>query len=164
MDPIRPLFFNSAFDLHYEGMSLNLRGLISLTGITRIFVSVGIPDSWVQALGKIVIVKVEGVEIEGALLQQMVEHGSFYEVKFVNLSDQVKTYLETRLQRESVHPGWQRKFPRISVNGYEDPDLPVPNLCMVRFVGQEIFVNVINFTLGGIRIETLGDEIGRAHV
>ena len=35
---------------------------------------------------------------------------------------------------------------------------------MVRFVGQEIFVNVLNFTLGGIRIETIGDHLGEIRV
>jgi hypothetical protein len=35
---------------------------------------------------------------------------------------------------------------------------------MVRFVGQEHFVNVMNFTLGGLRIETMGDTLAELRV
>ena len=164
MDPIQPRFFQSAFDVQHHGSVLNLRGLISPSGITKIFLSAGLPESWKKCIGETVTVKIDKVEIQGVLLQQQVEHGTFYEIKFRDLSEPILTYLEGRMSSDGINPGWQRKFPRIPVKGYEDPELPVPNLCMVRFVGQEIFVNVMNFTLGGLRIETIGDALGELHV
>jgi hypothetical protein len=164
MDPIQPKFFQTSFEVEFRGEKLSLRGLVSPSGITKIFLSQGLPASWKEALGATVTVRLDPVNITGVLLQQFVEHGTFYEIKFRDLADSVLEYLERRMTSEGMNPGWQRKYPRIPVKGYEDPELPVPNLCMVRFVGQEIFVNVMNFTLGGIRIETLGDSLGEIRV
>lgn len=159
MDPIRPKFFESAFEIEHGGNTLSLRGLISPLGITKIFLTAGMPEIWKSVLGKTVNVKFEQSVIRGVLLQQFVEHGTFLEIKFRDLSVESLSFLERKMSSEGVSPGWQRKYPRIPVKGYEDPELPVPNLCMVRFVGQEIFVSVMNFTLGGMRIETLGDNL-----
>jgi hypothetical protein len=164
MDPIQPKFFQSSFEIEYEGATLSLRGLISPAGVTKIFLNTGLPEAWKGAIGETVTVRLEQMEIPGVLLQQYVEHGTFYEIKFRDLAEPVLAYLEGRMRHEGISPGWQRKYPRIPVKGYEDPELPVPNLCMVRFVGQEIFVNVMNFTLGGLRIETLGDSLGEIRV
>jgi hypothetical protein len=164
MDPIHPKFFQTAFEIERDGTKLSLRGLFSPAGVTKIFLTNGLTDFWKGFLGQTVTVRLEKMEIPGILLQQFVEHGSFYEIKFRDLSEPLMQYLEQRMKVDGVSPGWQRKYPRIPVKGYEDPELPVPNLCMVRFVGQEIFVNVMNFTLGGIRIETLGDALGEIRV
>jgi hypothetical protein len=164
MDPIQPKFFETAFDIEHQGKTLNLRGLVSPAGVTKVFLSAGLPATWAGVLGEQVNVKLDKIEVRGVLLQQYVEHGTFFEIKFRELSAELMHYIEQRVKNEGVNPGWQRKFPRIPVKGYEDPELPVPNLCMVRFVGQEIFVNVMNFTLGGIRIETLGDTLGEIRV
>ena len=163
MDPIHPKFFQSAFDIEYSGQVLNMRGLISTSGITKIFLT-ELPASWKAAVGEAVTVRLDKIDIGGVLLLQHVEHGTFYEIKFRALPEPVLAYLEQRIKTDGIPPGWQRKYPRIPVKGYEDPELPVPNLCMVRFVGQEVFVNVMNFTLGGVRIETLGDNLGEIHV
>jgi hypothetical protein len=45
-----------------------------------------------------------------------------------------------------------------------DPNLPVPSICMVHFLGKEVFVNVVNFTLGGLRFETTADELKELRV
>ncbi|HEY8279838.1 MAG TPA: PilZ domain-containing protein [Bdellovibrionota bacterium] len=164
MDPILPKFFQSSFDIRHGTYSLSLRGLISPTGVTKIFLTAGLPEYWKAVVGESVAVKLDSVEIKGVLLQQYVEHGTFYEIKFREVAQPAKDYLEQRLKNEGSPPGWQRKYPRIPVKGYEDPELPVPNLCMVRFIGQEIFVNVMNFTLGGLRIETLSDSLAELRV
>lgn len=164
MDPIYPKFFQTSFAIEFHGNTLNLRGLVSPTGVTKIFLSNGLPDFWKKAIGETVTVHLEKMKLKGVLLQQYVEHGTFYEIKFRDLAEPLQAYLEHRLLNEGVSPGWKRKFPRIPVKGYEDPELPVPNLCMVRFVGQELFVNVMNFTLGGLRIETLGDALAEIRV
>jgi hypothetical protein len=165
MDLQQPKFFQSAFEIeNLDGNRLKMRGLFSRAGITKIFLSMGLPDDWQFTLGKVVVVHLEKVNTKGVLVQQHVEHGSFYEVKFHDLAPPFLTYLEERLKADGGPPGWQRKFPRIPVKGYEDPELPVPNLCLVRAVGEEIFVNVMNFTIGGIRIETQGDSLGDIRV
>src|SRR5690606_42070631 len=67
------------------------------------------------------------------------EHGNFLELRFKDLQEPHKNYLRQRIAAEGISPGWKRKFPRIPVSQGGDSNLPVPSLCMVRFVGQEIF-------------------------
>jgi hypothetical protein len=164
MDPIQTKFYQASFDIEKGKESLSLRGLISESGATKIFIPSGLPDFWKDQLGQLVTIKLDGIKLKGIFVQQFVEHGSFYELRFRDLDEPQRVYIRQRITLEGISPGWQRKFPRIPVGTKNDPDLPVPSLCMVRFVGQEIFVNVMNFTLGGIRIETLGDNLAEVRV
>lgn len=164
MDPTQPKFVATSFVIEHKGNTLELKGLVTVTGITKIFLPSGLPSEWKDILGQVVNVRIGNAVIQGNVIHQQVEHGIVYEIKFENLDEPTKKYIEQRMEAEGISPGWKRKFPRIPVKGYDDPDLPVPNLCMVRFVGQEIFVNVVNFTLGGIRIETLGDSLQEIRV
>ncbi len=160
MDPIQPKFFQTSLEIEHHSRMLSLRGLVSQSGVTKIYLDGDLPPYWKGVIGEEILVHLDKVQIEGVLLPQYVEAGVFYEIKFRSLDEPIRLYLEQRLQAQGISPGWQRKYPRIPVKGIQDPDLPVPNLCVVRFIGQEIFVNVMNFTLGGIRIETLGDNLG----
>lgn len=164
MDPIQTKFYQANLDLEKGKETLSVRGLVSETGVTKIFIPSGLPDFWKDQLGQLITVKLDGIKIQAIFVQQFIEHGTFFELRFRNVDEPQKNYIRQRIAVEGISPGWQRKFPRIPVNAKNDPDLPVPSLCMVRFVGQEIFVNVMNFTLGGIRIETLGDNLAEVRV
>lgn len=164
MDPNQPKFIAAGFVIEQGGNTLELKGLVSPTGITKIHLQTGLPPQWKAQLGQTVNVRFDTLTIPGTFLHQQIEHGVIYEIKFTDLDEHHRKYIEQRIEAEGVAPGWKRKYPRIPVKGYDDPELPVPNLCMVRFVGQEIFVNVMNFTIGGLRIETLGDNLAELRV
>ncbi len=164
MDPIQTKFYQANLDIESGKETLSLRGLVSETGVTKIYIPSGLPDFWKDQIGKVVTVKLDGIKMQATFMQQFVEHGTFFELRFREIEEPQKNYIRQRILVEGISPGWQRKFPRIPVGPNNDPDLPVPSLCMVRFVGQEIFVNVMNFTLGGIRIETLGDNLAEVRV
>lgn len=164
MDPSQPKFVATEFEIAHKGNTLGLKGLVTTTGVTKIFLPNGLPPEWKEILGAVVNVRVGNALLKGTFNHQQVEHGIVYEIKFDDLDEPTRKYIEQRMEAEGISPGWKRKYPRIPVKGYDDPELPVPNLCMVRFVGQEIFVNVVNFTLGGIRIETLGDNLQELRV
>lgn len=164
MDPIQAKFYESNFEISYLGNTFPMRGLVSESGITKVFLSAGLPESWRERVGNPLVTKLGDFEISSVLLQQQVTHGVFFELRFQNLPDAAREFIRQRIAAEGIAPGWKRDFPRIPVDRVVDPELPVPNLCMVRFVGQEIFVTVLNFTLGGIRIETLGDNLAELRV
>lgn len=164
MDPVNAKFYHSEIEIEFAGETLQLRGLVSEQGVTKIFLNRGLPESWRSAFGHELKIKVERLELTGVLLQQFVEHGSFFEIRFRNLTEPDRQVIRQRIQSEGISPGWRRAFPRIPVYPGLDTSLPVANLCMVRFVGQEVFVNVLNFTLGGIRIETMGDNLSELRV
>lgn len=164
MDPIQAKFYESNFEIFYQSDSFAMRGLVSETGITKIYLAAGLPDAWRSRVGNPLQAKLGDFLISAVLMEHQVENGSFFEVRFQNLPEPARAFIRQRILAEGIAPGWKREFPRIPVGRVIDPELPVPNLCMVRFVGQEIFVNVLNFTLGGLRIETIGDDLKELRV
>lgn len=161
-DPIGPKFFQAIVEMSYGGATVESKGMVSERGVTRMHIPEGLPKEF--KLEHPVEVKVDFLICKGLIMKQTIEYGVFYEVQFLDLQDSQRSYIKQRIENDGVNPGWQRKFPRIPVAGLNEADLPLPNLCMVRFVGQEVFVNVMNFTLGGIRIETMGDSLAELRV
>lgn len=164
MDPIKAKFFQSSFEIEFQGQKLEMRGLVSEWGVTKIFLPGGLPDFWRDAMGQAIIARIDGISFSAVLLRHTVEHGIYYELRFPNIDENQKAFLRQRVAAEGISPGWKREFPRIPVTLGEDPELPVPNLCIVHFLGKDIFVNVMNFTLGGLRIETIGDNLSELRV
>lgn len=164
MDPIQAKFYQTNFDMISEGESVSLKGLVSESGITKVFIPSNLNEFWRTQIGQAVSLKIDGLILPAVLMQQFVEHGTFFEFRFLALEEPHRNYIRQRIAVEGISPGWKRKFPRIPVGKENDPELPIPSLCMVRFIGQEIFVTVMNFTLGGLRIETLGDNLVEVRV
>lgn len=162
-DPVGAKFFQANVELENKGVKIEARGLVSERGVTRLFFTKELPPEF-QGGQQPVKVKIDFLNCRGVLLKQIVASGTYYEVEFVALKDAERDYLRQRLAHEGISPGWQRQFPRIPVGGMGESDLPVPHLAVVHFVGQEIFVSVRNFTVGGIRVETMGDDLGELRV
>lgn len=163
MDPVKAKFYQASFEIEIGGESIALKGLVSERGITKIF-HPHMPSFWQEQAGRTVNLTLDNMRISAVFLRQFVEHGSFYELRFHGLQEAHRNYIRQRVAGEGISPGWQRQFPRIPVNNALDPNLPVPSICMVHFLGKEVFVNVINFTLGGLRIETIHDELRELRV
>lgn len=156
-------FFQSDFEIEFADLKADLRGLVSETGITKIAIPKNSEKVLELALGAQVNVYIGVLYLQGIFLQQTIENSTYYEVRFVNMKDPQRDYLKQRIEVSGRFPGWQRRYPRIPVQE-DESDLPVANLCHIRHGGQEIFVNVINFTLGGIRVETFGDNLSELKV
>lgn len=163
MDPVKAKFYQASFEIEAGGQSLILKGLVSEHGVTKIFLA-NTPPFWEAQVGRTVTLSLDKMLISAVLLRQFVEHGSYFELKFRNLGEAHRNYIRQRVAGEGISPGWQRQFPRIPVNAGLDPNLPVPSICMVHFLGKEVFVNVVNFTLGGLRFETTADELKELRV
>jgi len=164
MDPIHPKFYHASFEVISGTEVLVLKGLISEQGITKVFIPSPLPEFWKSKIGQTVSLKIDGLILSAVLLQQFVEHGTYFEFRFRDLEEPHRNYIRQRITVEGISPGWLREHPRIPVSKGADADLPVISLCMVRFVGQEIFVDVKNFTLGGLRIETFDNNLAEVRV
>lgn len=163
MDPVKAKFYQASFEIETGGQTLALKGLVSEHGVTKIYLA-NVPEFWETQVGRGVTLALDQMRISAVLLRQYVEHGSFFELRFKDLQEAHRNYIRQRVAGEGISPGWERQFPRISVNASVDPNLPVPSICMVHFLGKEVFVNVVNFTLGGLRFETTGDELKELRV
>ena len=156
-------FFPADFTLEFEGSAIPLRGLLSESGITRVVPVAGLPNNWKNAYGKPCKVSLDKLQVEGVLIQHFDSGGACSLIHFTNLDDSQRSWIQRLVVSGGVFPGWQRKLPRISVET-KDSELPMPSLCTVRFAGSEIYVEVLNFTLTGLRIKAVGSQMAEARV
>ncbi len=156
-------FFPADFILHFQGKEIPLRGLLSELGITRVTAVESNPPDWKDSFGKEYDIQLGSLTVKGLLVQHFDTGGACVLVRFPNLTEEDRNKIRRLVEAKGVFPGWQRKLPRISVED-TDSELPLPSLCTVRFAGQEVFVEVMNFTLGGLGIKSMGSQLAPARV
>lgn len=150
-------FLRTKLKITYDGLAMDIDGFVSDSGATRLFMEGSIPFYLVDALGKEISVRICGVECKAILVLETLRNGAFYGIKFISIPDHDRDHLKNEIESKGEIPAWNRKYPRIQVDEAQS-DLPVPNLGLVfGDRGREDFVNVVNFSIEGIRFETYGD-------
>lgn len=150
-------FLRTKLKITYDGLAMDIDGFVTDSGATRLFMEESIPFYLVDALGKEITVKVAGIECRAILVLETLRNGAFYGIKFVEIAESDRASLKNEIDMKGEVPPWTRKYPRIQVDEAQT-DLPVPNLgVIVGSNGKEDFVNVVNFSLEGIRFETYGE-------
>ncbi|HEY8278338.1 MAG TPA: PilZ domain-containing protein [Bdellovibrionota bacterium] len=152
-------FLSTGFQLESEGHTFDLKGLASDSGITKVQVVSRPPPHIDEVFGKKVTVHLGRLSLKATIVRHYAESGSFFEIRFEDVQESQKAFLRQLTESEGVHPGWARKYPRIPVKDSGETGLPVVNLCLMRFLGHEYFVPVVNFSLGGVRIEIEGEDV-----
>jgi len=79
--------------------------------------------------------------------------GSVYSFRFLNPSGLLTRQIERDVKECGLPSPWLRSLPRLSSNVKH---LPVPALGILDYRGETLFVNVKNFTLGGLQLEYVG--------
>jgi len=156
-------FFPADFSVAFQGKQIPLRGLLSELGITRVVAIENLPSDWKNIFGKTSTITLDQFKVPGVMVQHFDAGGACTLVRFFELGSEQRDHIRKLIDSGGVLPGWQRKLPRIPVES-EDPDLPLPSLCTLRFAGQEVYVEVKNFTLGGLGVKAMGTQLADARV
>lgn len=151
-------FLDASFQLEHAGKTFGLRGLISLKGATKVRVDADSTADIDHAFGHVADIHLGRLTLKGSLTKHFSADGAAYEVRFRDMDEEKTNFLQQMIEMEGVKPGWMRRYPRIPVRAAEKADLPVVTLCMIRFMGSEVISPVLNFSLGGLRIELGGEE------
>jgi hypothetical protein len=154
-------FLSASFRLICQGTTFDLRGLISEWGVTRVYVETRPPPYIETAIGHLCTIELGRLTMKGRLSRHFSEGASFFEIRFEKMDEPQLTFLQNLMETEGIHPGWIRRYPRIPVKQAEDQKLLVITLCLIRFLGEEIFAPVQNFSLGGMGIELEGADMFR---
>lgn len=157
-------FFQSDFQIAFESNVFEVNGLFSEYGVTKLHVLSRPPPYLDIVFGHQAVIRLGSMTFSGILIKHFTEMGSNFEVRFLGLNDSQKKFLKDRVEAEGVHPGWNRKYPRISVKEALAVGLPALSFCVMRFLGTESYSSVLNFTLDGIRVEITEGEMTDAKV
>ncbi len=156
-------FLHARLKLKFGEHSEMVDGQLSEVGATRVFLQHQIPTEFRAAIGQVLTVMYNGRSFNGVLIQQTSDHEKYYDVRFLHLLEEEREFLRKDIDTYGVEPGWSRKFPRIELPPLHD-EYFMPTLCSLRYDGEEYFLTILNFTLGGIRVETIAGAIPKIKI
>lgn len=157
-DPRRPKFIQKKFFLQDGDTNVELIGLMSAHGFTRIYSKDDtVAEIMAKIAGKPIDIRIDSFDLNSIIEKQFAEEGSFFEVRFINISPSVLEQLELKVEQEGSEPSWHRLHPRIAISTIATMSMNVPTMCVIKHGGQEHYLNVLNFTVGGLRLETMAD-------
>lgn len=142
--------------INLEGERRLLEGLVSEHGVRRVF-EVGIlPNYWETLTGKHVNVELHGLIIPGVFTREIIPEMSYYNIRFRIQDEALREKLRQKIQESGFPPPWRRTYPRIHT-GVELEGVGMPTIVLVENSEGVQFYKVVNFTLGGILMESEPD-------
>ena len=139
--------------INVGGESRRMEGMVSEHGVRRIFEVGALPKYWETLTGKEVEVELRGMSFKGVFTREILPESSFYNIRFMENDSQQRDRLKSEIQQFGFPPPWQRIYPRI----YTEVDLKgvgLPTVALLETSEGVQFYKVVNFTLGGILIES----------
>ncbi len=134
-------------------------GQLSHSGVAKVFYPHQIPTAFRKSVGQTFTVIYSAHTFNGILIEQASsELEKYYDIRFVDLSPSEKEFLHQEIETYGVSPRWTRKYPRIDLAAAEGKCV-VPSQCSLRYHEAEFALLIKNFTLGGLRVETILSQI-----
>jgi hypothetical protein len=139
--------------LHFPGKIVQTEALVYEGGAKRVFSDSEHPENINDMIGKIVQVELRDFLVQGVFTKEITQEGVFYNIRFLKPPETVCAFIREAIRKKGVPTPWQRKLPRIPINRQENK-MPAPLIAVVNYNGQSFFLNIINFTVGGLLLES----------
>ena len=150
-----PTFIKASFTLRFGDRKLPVHAFISEHGAFHVLDQ----EKYTDYTGRIVTVEVSGTLIPGRLIREFSGVHCYYNVKFhFEAETQKKALLEFLKNHQIEPPPWERKYPRFGTQSVAALGATVPAHAVVK-TDNFHYPYIINFTLGGILVETQGKEM-----
>jgi hypothetical protein len=130
-----------------------MEGMVSQHGVRRIFEVGAMPKYWDSLTGKAVDVELRGMIFKGVFTREILPDESFYNIRFSAGDETLFKRLKSEIEQFGFPAPWNRVFPRIYAE-VEIKNVGLPTVALVETSEGVQFYKVINFTLGGILIES----------
>lgn len=152
----RKVFVSQKISLLVDGQEIRLQALVSLYGAKYVFEESELPPELRQSIGLEVEILYKKVPVRCRVVKETNEAGTVYSLRFIEPSALLLKQVERDIRENGLPSPWLRSLPRLST---EVKHLPVPALVVMDLEGQTLFLNVKNFTLGGLLLEYVGDQL-----
>ncbi len=152
----KKVFTSQKISLVVGGREFRVQALVSTYGAKYVLDESEIPDAIRANLGQEAQVIYKNVPCRARLVRETTSAGVVYNVRFLNPSGVLVRLIERDIRDSGLPSPWSRALPRLST---EAKNLPVPALAVLHHSGETFFLNVKNFTLGGLLLEYSGEEL-----
>ena len=152
----RKVFTSQKISIFLLGQEFQVQALVSIYGAKNVFDEEDIPDEAKACLGIEIQVIYKGIPIRCRFVRESNPAGSFYSLRFIQPSNLLLKQIEKDISVSGIPSPWIRGLPRLNA---EIKHLPVPVLAVVSFGSNTFYMQVKNFTLGGILLEYNGRDL-----
>lgn len=139
-----------------QGEPRRLECLISEQGVRRVFEVGAVPGTRDVLLGQDVVITTRGLQLPGVFTREILPESSFYNIRFRISSQENLGKLREQIREYGFSSPWQRTYPRIPAE--VELNIGLPTVALVESPEGVQFFKVINFTLGGLLIESEPDS------
>lgn len=127
--------------------------LVSVFGARRVFEADEVARRYGDLTGKEVTVNFRGLTISGTFTKEVLPQSSFYNIRFNEVDTDQRKQLESDIAAHGFPSPWKRGFPRISSDTSVE-SVEVPSMCIVDDENGVHYFRTLNFTLGGLLLQT----------
>ncbi|MGZ3693748.1 MAG: hypothetical protein ACXWQO_06080 [Bdellovibrionota bacterium] len=149
----KKIFTSQKISLFFGGKEYRMQALVSVYGVKYAFDEVELPEEARNYLGYEVQMTYKGVPARCRIIGETNSVGKIYNLRFVNPSQLLVRQIERDIRDSGLPSPWLRFLPRLTT---ELKDLPSPALAVLYHGGETHYLNVKNFTLGGLLLEQVG--------
>lgn len=137
-----------------QGKNFTMNSIVSKSGASLVFEEHEAAEFAQSLSGKVIDVLVDGIELSASFVREQSGGTVFYGLKFFDLSQPQKKSLDSLLKEKGARAPARRKFPRLEVVSLTD-DLAIPIYCLYDYKGENYFLTIVDFTIGGLMVEAL---------
>jgi hypothetical protein len=151
----KKVFVSQRISLLVGEMEFRVQALVSSYGAKYVFEDSELPQEIRELIGKELELVYRKVPVKCRVVKETNASGIVYSFRFLKPSNLLLKQIEKDIRESGLPSPWIRALPRLNT---EAKHLPLPALAVVDYGGDIQFLNVKNFTLGGLLVDYTGNS------
>lgn len=156
----KKVFTSQKISLFFGGKEFRIQALVSAYGVKYAFDDSELPQEARDYIGYEVQMTYKNIPARCRIIRETNAVGTVYNLRFVKPSKVLLKQIERDIRDSGLPSPWLRALPRLNT----DSTLPAPALAVLYYRGETHFLNVKNFTLGGVLFEFVGGSLPGAEM
>lgn len=152
----RKVFTSQKMSLFLAGQEVKVQALVSTYGAKYVFDDDDLPPEARACLGLEVQGSYKGIPVRCRFVRETNPAGTIYSLRFLSPSSLLVRQIEKDVLTAGLPSPWMRGLPRLTTSAKH---LPVPVLAIVSIGSSTYYMNVRNFTVGGLLLEYSGNDL-----
>lgn len=152
----RNVFTSQKLSVTVAGRKFRVQALVSTQGAKYLFEDGELSPEVRAALQNEIEAIYKNIPVRCRVVKETNNAGTVYHLRFVSPSNLLLRQIERDLAESGLPSPWMRNMPRLTT---EAKHLPVPSLAVLYHQQSTLFLNVRNFTLGGLLLDYVGDKL-----
>ncbi|MGZ3649842.1 MAG: PilZ domain-containing protein [Bdellovibrionota bacterium] len=152
----KKVFTSQKISIFLAGTEVRVQALVSTYGAKYVFDEEDLPEEARAAMGLEVQASYKGIPVRCRFVRETNPAGTIFSLRFLGPSSLLVRQIEKDVATAGLPSPWMRGLPRLATSAKH---LPVPVLAVVNVASATFYMNVKNFTVGGLLLEYSGADM-----